>query len=101
VILIGEAFRLGVSLRKYPLIYTVLGNSLGFAVALIIFHVIEGAIRAMVKSLPLSSSIAHFGGGTIFGFVTVGVIFFSALIPVFLWNLFFSTRAKTFRLVQD
>ena len=67
-----------------------------------------------MKGLPLATSIADFGGGTLQGFLTVGSIFFVALVPFFvfeevsraiggqaLWDLFFSRRDRTFRLVEE
>jgi hypothetical protein len=114
VILIVQALNLGAGLQKYPLIYSALGKSLVMTMILFAFHIFEEAIRAMVKGLPLVNSIADFGGGTIRGFLTLGAIFFVTLIPFFafrevgrvlgeraLWDLFFSRRAKTFRLIQE
>jgi hypothetical protein len=72
VILIAQALNLGVELQKYPLIYSVLGSSLIFTIVLFAFHILEEAIRALVKGLPLSTSIADFGGGTVEGFLTLG-----------------------------
>lgn len=109
VILIAQALKLGTRLRKYPLIYSVLGSSLSFTIVLFAFHILEEAIRAMIKGLPLATSINDFGGGNLQGFLTLGAIFFVALIPFFaveevgrmiggaaLYKLFFSRRTKTF-----
>ena len=114
VILIAQALNLGAGLRKYPRIYAVLGHAFLFAIVVLAFHVFEEAIKALVKGLPLETSIADFGGGTLRGFLTVGAIFFVALIPFFgveevlreiggqaLWDLFFSRRERNFRLVEE
>jgi len=114
VILIAQALNLEAGLRKYPRIFIVLGNSLLFTIVLLAFHILEEAIKAWIQGRPLVTSIADFGGGTLSGFLTVGAIFFAALIPFFgiqevaravgrraLWDLFFSGRAQTFRLVED
>lgn len=114
VILIAQALNLGARLRKYPLVYSVLGSAFLFTIVLLAFHIVEQAIRALVKGLPLATSIADFGGGTLQGFLTLGSIFFVALIPFFgfeevsraigrqaLSDLFFSRRERTFRLVDE
>lgn len=114
VILIAQALDLGAWLRKYRLVYSVLGSAFLFTIVLLAFHIFEQAMRALVKGLPLATSIADFGGGTLQGFLTVGSIFFVALVPFFvfeevsraiggqaLWDLFFSRRDRTFRLVEE
>ena len=114
VILIAQALHLEAGLRKYPRIYIVLGNALMFTIVLLAFHILEEAIKAWFEGRPLATSIADFGGGTLSGFLTVGAIFFAVLIPFFglqeisravgsrpLWDLFFSGREQTFRLVED
>ena len=114
VILIAQALHLEAGLRKYPRIFIVLGNSALFTIVLIAFHILEDAIKAWIDGQPLATSIAVFGGGTLFGFLTLGAIFFVALTPFFgiqevaravggraLWDLFFSRREQTFRLVEE
>ena len=114
VILIAQALHLEAGLRKYPRIYIVLGNALMFTIVLFAFHILEEAIKAWFDGRPLVTSVADFGGGTLAGFLTLGAIFFVVLIPFFgiqevaravggraLWDLFFTGRAQTFRLVED
>ena len=114
VILIAQALNLEAGLRKYPRIFIVLGSSVLFTIVLLAFHVLEEAIKAWIQGLPLATSVADFGGGTLAGFLTMGAIFFVALIPFFgiqevaraiggqtLWDLFLSGRAKTFSLVEE
>ncbi len=114
VILIAQALHLEAGLRKYPRAFIVLGNSLLFTIMLLAFHVLEEAIKAWIQGQPLANSIADFGGGTLSGFLTIGAIFFVALIPFFgmqevaravggraLWDLFFTGRTQTFKLVED
>jgi hypothetical protein len=114
VILIAQALNLEAGLRKYPRIFIVLGNSALFTIVLLAFHVLEEAIKAWFEGRPLATSIADFGGGTLAGFLTLGAIFFVVLIPFFgiqeiaravggraLWDLFFSGRAQSFRLVEE
>jgi len=114
VILIAQALHLEAGLRKYPRIFIVLGNAFLFTIVLLAFHILEEAIKAWIDGRPLATSVASFGGGTLSGFLSMGAIFFVALIPFFgiqevaravggraLWDLFFSGRAQTFRLVED
>ena len=115
LILIGQDLKMGAGLRKYRLVYSVLGHALFFTIVLIGFEILEKAIRAVVKGLPFATTSAEFGGGTLQGFLTVGAILFVMLIPLFvvqevgnaiggpapLWNLFFSSGEKKFRLVEE
>ena len=114
VILVAQTLNLGKRLRKYPLVYSVLGSAFLFTIVLFAFHILEQALGALAKGLPLATSIADFGGGTLQGFLTLGSIFFVALIPFFgfeevsraiggqaLWDLFFSRRDRMFRLINE
>lgn len=114
VVLIGQALNLGRGLKEQALIWVVLGKSLIFTVALLLFHVVEEAIRAWFKDLPLSSAVSDFGGGTWLGLLTYAAIFFVALIPFFafqevadvvgsdaLWDLFFTRDKKALKLVRE
>jgi hypothetical protein len=114
VIVIGEALEVGHRLNRRALAWIVLGKAFMFSVLLLSFHVVEEAIRAWFKHLPLASSIDDFGGGTLLGVVTYLAIFFVALIPFFAFqevarvlgagpmrNLFFASDRKSFRLVEE
>ena len=114
VILIAQALNLEAGLRKYPRIFIVLGNSALFTIVLVAFHLLEDAVKAWIEGRPIATSVADFGGGTLSGFLTIGAIMFVALIPFFgmqevaravgsraLWDLFFTGRAQTFRLVEE
>ncbi len=114
VILIAQALNLEAGLRKYPRMFIVLGKSVLFTIVLMAFHILEDGIKAWIEGRPLATSVAVFGGGTLSGFLTLGAIFFVALIPFFgiqevaravggraLWDLFFTGRTQTFHLVED
>lgn len=114
VILIAQALHLEAGLRKYPRIWIVLGNAFLFAIVCIAFHIAEDAIKAWWGSRPISTSVSDFGGGTVSGFLTMGAIFFVALIPFFgiqevaraiggqaLWDLFLTGRTQSFRLIEE
>jgi hypothetical protein len=113
VILIGQALEVGTGLERRALVWVVLGKSLIFAILLLGFHLIEEAIRAWFGSRPLSEAFADLGG-TLPGLLSYAAIFFVALVPFFafqeagrilgnraLWNLFFHSDEKQFRLVED
>ena len=114
VILIAQALHLEAGFRKYPRMFIVLWNALLFTIVLMAFHILEEAIKAWFEGRPLATSVADFGGGTLAGFLTLGAIFFVVLIPFFgirevaravggraLWDLFFSGRTQSFKLVED
>ena len=81
VILLAHALHLEAGLRKYRRIWIVLGNAFLFGAVCIAFHVGEDAIKAWWGGRPTSASVSDFGGGTVSGFLTMGL--FVALIPFF------------------
>jgi hypothetical protein len=114
VIVIGQALDIGKQLRDQALVWVVLGKSLIFAILLILFHVSEESIRAWANGLPVASSIDDYGGGSALGLATYVAIFFVALTPFFafqevsralgggdLWDFFFASGKKRFKLVAE
>ena len=115
VVLVAEDLHLGNSFRDHPLICSVLYKSLVFAVVLVVFHIVEGTVVALVHGRPLSESLADFGRGDLKGIVSVAALVFVSFIPFFmfreaarviggdqLWQLFFDYGGKTFKLsVQE
>jgi len=112
VILVGQVLGVGKALERRALIWAVLGKSLIFAILLLAFHIVEEVIRAWLEGKPLSTAFVDFGG-TLPGLLTDTAIFFVALIPFFafeeaarilgdgvLWNLFFHSDEKRFRLIE-
>lgn len=112
IILIAQALEVGKSLERRALLWIVLGKSLMFAILLIAFHIVEGAIRAWFESKPLSEGFTDFGG-TLPGLLTYAGIFCVVLIPFFafqetarilgaraLRDLFVRSGEKRFRLVE-
>jgi hypothetical protein len=113
IILIAQALEVGKSLEKRALLWIVLGKSLIFAILLIAFHLVEGAIRAWFEGRPLSAGLTDFGG-TLPSLLTAAAIFSVVLIPFFafqetarilgsseLWNLFIRSGEKRFRLIES
>jgi hypothetical protein len=112
IILIAQALEVGKSLERRALLWIVLGKSLIFAILLIAFHIVEGAIRAWFESQPISAGLADFGG-TLPGLLTYAAIFCVVLIPFFafqetarilgssaLRDLFVRSGEKRFRLIE-
>ena len=112
IILIAQALEVGKSLERRALLWIVLGKALIFAILLVAFHVVEGAIKAWFESRPLSSGLTEFGG-TLPGLLTTAAIFCVVLIPFFafqetsrvlggsaLWDLFMRSGEKRFRLIE-
>jgi hypothetical protein len=113
VVLLGEALELGRGREGQTLAYVVLRKALIFAVLLVVFHLLEEAVRAWFEGQPTSDALAGFGGSTA-GVVSYAGIFFVVLIPFYafqetarvlggdaLWRLFFRPRVHGIRLVED
>jgi hypothetical protein len=113
VILIGQALEVGKGLERRALVGVVLGKSLIFAILLLVFHIVEEAIRLWFESKPSSEAFADLGG-TLPGLLSNAAIFFVALIPFFalreaacilgndaLWDLFLHSGEKRFRLIEN
>jgi hypothetical protein len=78
----ARALEVGKNLERRALLWIVLGKSLIFAILLIAFHIVEGAIRAWFESQPLSPDLTDFGG-TLPALMTYAAIFCVVLIPFF------------------
>jgi hypothetical protein len=113
VILIGEALEVGRGKASQPLALVVLRKSLVFAILLIVFHILEEAIRAWFEGQPTSDALTGLGG-SLAGVVAYAAIFFVVLIPFYafqetarvlgsgaLWALFFHGGETRFRLIED
>ena len=83
VMLLTEDLNLGRWMRRRPLIYPILFESLLFTVMFICFHVVEHLIVGRVERETIAASIPAIGGGGLAGVVSVAVILFVALIPFF------------------
>jgi hypothetical protein len=114
VILLADALRLGHQLERAPLIRAVFLKSILFAVVLMLFHVIERSLVAMIRHEKLGSNVADFAGGDLWGLLQSTVVAAIVLVPFFafqevgrligphnLWRLFFARSAHRFRLVIE
>src|SRR5215471_10389489 len=112
VMLVADDLKVGTRFRDKSLIYHTLYASFWFAVVLVGFHIIEGAVMALLHSKPLSESLADLGAGDLRGVLSIGAIAFVRLIPFFLfreighvvgedqlWGLVFKRGTRRFTLL--
>jgi hypothetical protein len=83
VMMLFEVFDPGRWLRKRPLIYPILYESLLLTVLFLIAHVLEKAIEGLFRGETLTESMPVLTGAGLPGFVSIAVILFVALIPFF------------------
>ncbi len=83
VMLVTEDLNLGRWLRRRPLIYPILFESLLLTVMFICFHVVEHLVIGLFQRETVEASIPAIGGGGLAGVICVAVILFVALIPFF------------------
>ena len=83
VMLVAEDLDLGRWLKRRPLIYPILHESLLLTELFIGFHVVEHLVIGLIKGETVAASIPHIGGGGLQGLACVAAIFFIALIPFF------------------
>jgi hypothetical protein len=104
---------LGKGKASHALAWVVLRKSLIFAILLVAFHILEEGIRAWFEGKPLSDAVTGLGG-SLAGVAAYAAIFFVVLIPFYafqetgrvlggdaLWDLFFRSGEKRFRLIED
>ena len=84
--LVADDLKIGTRFSARPLIYPVLHASLVFTVILLCFHILEGALVAVLHGRPATEALAELGGGIWQGVLTYGAIAFVALIPFFLFR---------------
>ena len=82
VLLLGDILNLGASLRRHALIWVVLGRTALFTALLMAFHVVEEAVRALVKGEPVANSVLHLGGGSWLGVWVFAGLMFAILFPL-------------------
>jgi hypothetical protein len=81
--LVTEDLNLGRWMRRRPLIYPILFESLLLTVMFICFHVAEHLVVGLFERETVAASIPAVGGGGLAGAVCVAVILFVALVPFF------------------
>jgi hypothetical protein len=83
VMMLFEVFDPGRWLRKRPLIYPILYESLLLTVLFLVAHVLEKTIEGLFRGKTLTESMPVLTGAGLPGFVSITVILFIALIPFF------------------
>lgn len=83
VMLVTEDLNLGRWMRRRPLIYPILFESLLLTVMFIWFHVVEHLVIGVFERETVAASIPSIGGGGLAKVFCVAVILFVALIPFF------------------
>lgn len=86
VLLLGGILNLGASLRKHAVILVVLGRTAIFTALLMAFHVVEEAIRALIKGEPVADSMLHLGGGSWLGVWVFAGLLFAILFPLSMFS---------------
>lgn len=82
VLLLGDILNLGAGLRKRPFVWVVAGRTALFTALLMAFHMVEEAIRALIKGEPLVTSVLHLGGGSWLGVWVFAGLMFVMLLPL-------------------
>lgn len=79
--LIGRVFEVGRKFRDRPLIWPILYHALIFLILLLILSTIEEIVVGSIQHRPLSDSLAHTVGPTVFEGLSICLVLFLILIP--------------------
>ena len=107
VMLVAEDLRLGRQFNDMPLVYPIILKSFLFAVALILFHIIEHVLVGMWHGRMVTETFSEIGADNFMGIAANSVIATFALVPFFVlseisrvigetrfWSLFFHHRSS-------
>ncbi len=83
VIMVGALFRLGRSLEQKPLIFPTLYKAVVFTFLVVVFHVIEHAIKGLWRGNGLAESLTGFLDRGYHEVLAGSLVIFVALIPFF------------------
>jgi hypothetical protein len=83
VMMVFEMFDPGGWLRKRPLIYPILFETLLLTVLFLVVHILEKTIEGLIHGNPVMESLPGIGGGGLAGLLSASVIMFVALLPFF------------------
>lgn len=83
IILVAESLNFAERFKAQPLIYPIAYKSLAFTSLLICAYIAEEIIVGMVHGKTAAEGMPDIGGGTMGGFISVGIIMCVALIPFF------------------
>jgi hypothetical protein len=79
--LVGRALKLGVRFRNQPLIWPTLYHAMTFLILLLILTTVEEIIVGVIHHRPLTESLAHVVGPSIFEGAAVCLVLFLVLVP--------------------
>ena len=83
VMLVADYFDAGAWLRRRPLIYRILFDSLFLTAVFLCIHILEKLIVGLYRGESVAASLPAIGGGGLAGVITVALILFVSLIPFF------------------
>jgi hypothetical protein len=83
VMLLAENLDLGRWLKRRPLIYPILHETILLTILFIAFHVVEKIVIGVIHGETAAASVPGFGGGGWFGLLCVALILFLSLLPFF------------------
>ena len=83
VMMLFEIFDPGRWLRRRPLIYPILYETLLLTALFLVAHVLEKTIEGLVRGKTIAESVPAIGGGGFTGLLSMTAILFIALIPFF------------------
>ena len=83
VMMLFEIFDPGRWLRKRPLIYPILYETLLLTVLFLVAHVLEKTVEGLLRGKTIADSLPAIGGGGLTGLLSITAILFIALIPFF------------------
>jgi hypothetical protein len=79
--LLGRALQIGRKFRNRPLIWPVLYHALIFLILLLVLSTIEEIVVGSIRHRPLSDSLTHIVGPTVFEGFSVCLVLFLIIIP--------------------
>jgi hypothetical protein len=83
VMMVFEMFDPGRWLRKRPLIYPILYETLLLTALFLVVHVLEKVIEGLFHGKTIAESLPKIGGGGLAGLLSASVMMFIALVPFF------------------
>lgn len=83
VMLVGEDLHLGRRFKDRRLVYSILYQSLAFAILFICFHIVERMLAGLWDGKTIAASFPEIGGGSLKGIVSTAAIICVSLIPFF------------------
>jgi hypothetical protein len=98
--LVGRELQIGRKFRDRPLIWPVLYHALIFLIFLLVLTTIEEIVVGGIRHRPLSDSLAHIVGPTVFQGLSICLVLFLMLIPYSVYDCLADVlgERETFRL---